>query len=301
VGNAAVVAKLLQWDAILAAQTENQHGAILACLAICNAANSIGDEPRLDAQLTRSACWRLGLRTLERVLAQGEASDEDLACVQDAIQREDLVNLLLIASRGERAAFHEYYSGLQSGHLPYLSNRLDVGQRTYIRATLPEAHAWVLRFLTAYVEVAKRPSVEWEQGFGAMEDGTPPAGFRMLFSSLDKAWLTCFRGFQMHHATLRCSAVAVAAERFRKQHGIWPATLVELVPAKLNKIPSNPRDSSTMQLCRTLNGIIIRYKENDQETEGSNVGGSPGQSKQAISFRLWNVENRRQRNPKPSP
>jgi hypothetical protein len=111
------VANLLRLDAFLRAQDGDTDGALVSIHAALTAGRSIGDEPLLVSQLVRLACTSVAARSAERVLAQGEASEEVLTRLQEALADEANQPLFLIGIRGERAAAQELMEALYPGEL----------------------------------------------------------------------------------------------------------------------------------------------------------------------------------------
>ncbi len=97
------VARLLQLDAVLAAEEGDIEHALVSCRAAFQVARSLGDEPTSIALLARVAWASNVTKTLERVLAQGTCSPQSLVAWQGLLTDEEAQPLLLRALRGERA------------------------------------------------------------------------------------------------------------------------------------------------------------------------------------------------------
>src|SRR5262249_22208682 len=106
---------LLWHDALLRTQDGDFDGALTSVLSILAAARSIGNEPCMISQLVRIAGERSATDTLERILAQGEASPNSLANVQRAFENEASQPLFLFGVRGERAGHHQMMAAIESG------------------------------------------------------------------------------------------------------------------------------------------------------------------------------------------
>src|SRR5262249_42205790 len=74
--------ELLHHDALNHAQKGDLTAAFQSCRAALNAARSIGDEPFVHSQSHRVENVSCICATAERVLAQGEANEADLAALQ---------------------------------------------------------------------------------------------------------------------------------------------------------------------------------------------------------------------------
>src|SRR5262249_47878276 len=117
--DARVVARLLQLDALLRAEEGDVDGALESCRAILNVGRSLGDEPIVMSQLVRRAIGSYALHVVERVLAQGEPSDQALATIQGALADESgqIQALSLSAYRGDRAQLYELMGRLATGEV----------------------------------------------------------------------------------------------------------------------------------------------------------------------------------------
>jgi hypothetical protein len=101
--NTRPVAALLQFDAMNRAHEGDIRGALESCRAALNAGRSLDDEPFIISQFIRMVCISVACNAVERVLAQGEAADGDLALLQKLLELEEKHPTLLVAFRGERA------------------------------------------------------------------------------------------------------------------------------------------------------------------------------------------------------
>ena len=103
-------------------------------------------------------------------------------------------------------------------------------------------------------------------------------------------------------ALLRSAVAALSAERFRRGHGRWPATLNELVPELLAAVPCDPFDLQPLRLARHADGIVIYSVGPNGTDDGGDVGaGTPTwDTPRDIGLRLWDVNKRRQLTLNPS-
>jgi hypothetical protein len=96
-------------------------------------------------------------------------------------------------------------------------------------------------------------------------------------------------------ATLRSAATAVAAERFRRDQGRWPAALDELVPAYVTAVPLDPFDGQPLRSRRLGDGFVVYSVGPDLADDGGQIhsGGVGGMPKDC-GIRLWDPAQRRQ-------
>jgi hypothetical protein len=119
----------------------------------------------------------------------------------------------------------------------------------------------------------------------------------MLAPAMTNIAQTC----QRNHAMLRAAIVALAAERFRQQHGRWPAALGELVQAGLLKaVPTDPFDGQPLRLARTADGLIVYSVGPDKADDGGTLDRKDWiKTGTDLGFQLWDTKARRQ--PAPTP
>jgi hypothetical protein len=301
---------LLDHDARRLAQDGDMKAALASCRAAFNSGRSLGDEPLGISQLIRSACVSAACREVERVLAQGEPGEEDLALIQRLAEDEDRFPSLLVIFRGERAAQHHLYRHVESGQTsldgvtPPSSGLLDTflgwGERGLLRSE--ERH--LLGTLTRRADAARLPIHEQPDAIAALrveEDrDLPERAFltRMLLASMDKLCQSSWR----KHAHVRCLATLLAVERFRRAEGRWPARLEELVPRFLKAVPLDPFDGKPLRLRRLEDGLIVYSVGEDRSDDGGVLDRkSPVRPGVDLGYQLWDANRRRQPASKPAP
>jgi hypothetical protein len=112
-----------------------------------------------------------------------------------------------------------------------------------------------------------------------------------VFSDMRSFFVDDFRA----RARLRSAVAALAAERFRRVHGRWPASLEELVPAFLKDVPRDPFDGQILRFRRLSDGVVIYSVGSDRADDGgqvyidSKINLKPKDS----GVRLWDPDQRR--------
>ncbi len=292
------VARLLAFDARLRALDGDTEGALRSCRAALNAGRSLGDEPALISQLVRVSCARQGVRALEQVLAQGEASPKALEDLQRALAEEAEEPWELTGARAERAFYFQALGAMQNGKV----NRANFGLRSSVlgptgdnfidRAQARACQAVYLHFDNQLVEIAKLPPENQAERLKALRP--PPERLPLLLEALtrgeDGPWMV--RAFQ-GKAELRCTAAALAAERYRLAKGRWPDGLDALVPDYLAAMPADPFDGRPLRLRRLADGIVIYSIGADGTDDGGRLDRkdpkAPGTD---LGFQLWDADKR---------
>jgi hypothetical protein len=303
----------LQHDAMLLAQDKQYDRAVESCQAILNVGRTMDGELILIGPLIRMAEQHTGVTTLERVLAQGHASEERLQAMQALLAQDLQENGWLAAIRGERAGYHYLFDNIRSGKvqsswLTKLGVRRGAGGNVvesvamWIADVYPSAmlkyYPEYLRHMNRCVDIAKLPIHERAAKIKKWEDecrNTKNPLIKKLAPALSKVYTADCR----HQAMLRSTMVALACERYRLKHkdNAWPASLDVLVKEKLlDAIPADPMDNQPLRYRRTKDGIVIYSIGMDMTDNHGNINreGSWLDSGQDIGLRLWNVDRRRQ-------
>jgi hypothetical protein len=96
-------------------------------------------------------------------------------------------------------------------------------------------------------------------------------------------------------AYLRCTAAAVASERYRRRHLRWPDALDALVPAFLSTVPLDPFDGAPLRYRKTGDGLVIYSVSTDGvDNAGSIDHDNPKATGKDVGIRLWDPSHRRQ-------
>jgi hypothetical protein len=296
------VANLVHDDALLRAQEKDADGALRSVRAGVNAGRSAGDMPGAVPQLVRIACVDQSVRTLERVLAQGEPSADALEALQRLLEDEDRHPYLLVMTRGERAGMDRFASWLEEnpGRLGSLGDMAGVSKEggPLLLLRLPgevqREHAALLRHMNEAVKVAQLPEPRQRQRLEELEAAAreqPP-----LVALLAPAVSKVAAATQREHALLRCAVVMLAAERYRRRQERWPESPQALVDGGLLKgVPADPYTGTPIRLKRLPDGLVIYAVGPDGVDNGGNLDRKrTAEAGTDAGVRLWDVARRRQ-------
>jgi hypothetical protein len=302
VDHASILIWLLAQDALLRAQDGDVTGAWVSCQAIHNIARSFGDEPLWLAQGVRVARRREALRLMQRVLAQGQVSEEALALAQRLLDEETAHAPLLIVLRAQRARVHHLFTQLAGGQASLAEVQQvaagNFGSPTweqqirgfFDRGGIKPAHAWLLRHYNEAVESAKQPGALAEEGLKKLPvgaGGEPPLANAARTSDW---YLTQFAPRRIE-ADLACGRAALAIERYRLRHRRWPATLAQVIAeGLLDEVPRDPYVGGPLGYVATPDGVMV-FSVGPQGDRDA-LQRDPTDPEHS-HFRLWNPERRR--------
>jgi hypothetical protein len=295
------VARLLVLDAAAAAADGKTDDAVRSCRAALNVGRSTGDAPTEIAQLVRVACAIDAVYALERVLAQGEASEASLQAMQRLLADEAAAPSLLIRARAERALWFQSLEAMRTGNynraaLKIMPSRLGEKFDMQLERMLARgAEPAYLRHMTAVVEIVKLPSQDQDEHLRKLVFPTQklPPLLEGLSSKGQPDWANAARHFHRAQALLHCAATALAAERYRLAERRWPADLNTLIPRYLPAVPQDPFDGCPLRFRRLPDGIVI-YSVNADRTDdhGKLDRKHPQATGTDIGFQLWNASRR---------
>jgi hypothetical protein len=152
-----------------------------------------------------------------------------------------------------------------------------------------------IRLLNQAVEASKLPPEAQGEAFDKVEKATRASNaplVRLLMPALSKVSVAHRRT----RASLRCTLVAVAAERYRLERSQWPASLAELAKdGWIAAVPLDPFDGQPLRYKLVPDGVLIYSVSLDGVDDGGVINRenplAPGSD---LGFRLWNADLRRQ-------
>jgi hypothetical protein len=257
------------------------------------------------------ACEGLALWSLERALAQGQASEAGLAALQNLLMDEEAQPLLLIGAQGERAQTVRWIEALRAGQVGSVrgsfgksASRLQIGNvdvedlvyQFYLKSS-SQQQAALLDYLNAYVEIGKLPVEAQLPRIGQLQSTLTNSP--LLVKLVAPPMVPPARTVCRTRAMLRCAIAALALERFRLAHGRWPDSLAALVPQYIPRVPIDPYDGAPLRFRRKTDRVVVYSVRADGQNNDGNLAGSANTSGSSYgAFRLWDINRRRQR---PSP
>ncbi len=258
-------ARLLSFTAVWQAKDGHWPEAVSDLDALFALADALRDEPSLISQLTRIAILGIGLNALEQALSYSFPPAELLTSLQALIHRQIWENSIYEkALTGELAITVTSLDDLRSDP----EFREDFGH-SYVSGTPWRVWSYwyaggLARDKTLYVNLAVRnieaarvPLPERLDCIVTDEDLERMfAKYKLPSENLSAVLIPTvsrlFEGEARILSRTQCAVIALAAERYRYDHGQLPASLEALVPAYLNELPPDP-----------LTGDAFDFKEDE--------------------------------------
>lgn len=298
-----IVGRLLDAEAVLRSSRGETSRAFASCMALLNLARSLGDEAFFISQTNRSMWVSTGIAALERILAEGELTDSELARAEDWMRVELDHAPLAVAARGERASMHWLFSSIEAGDLKSAQWANDFNLRlptdSFRGPVIRPAHAWILRYMTRMVELSGRPMLEqvglarqWANEVKLAPDAAKQWLEAMTGKGID--YSSILNGVMFRRAGLIAAKAAVAVERYRLAHRAWPRDLEALVPNYWSRTPKDPYSGKDLFYKQTDDGVILYGIGSDRVDQGGKLNRSNALKEGTdIGFQLWNAEQRK--------
>jgi len=301
--NSRAILHLLQSDIILRMHDNDLDGAVESWHALLNTSHAIEDNPTFIGQLVRMAGQAIALGAFERMLAQGEFSEADLATIQSLLKREVDDNLLYFGLRGERGGSHHMFlevrdgkttitdlmGGIKGGGGPGpIERALDLFPSVILKG-YPE-------HLRLFDELVKASKLKEEERMDAMQKIEQKIrGSRSIIARLMMpASMKVTEASQRVQAQLRTAMVAVAVERYHVKHDAWPQGFDDLLKdGLLAAVPNDPWDGKSLRFKRTPTGVLIYSVGMDKiDNQGTFDRRNPTAAGSDIGFELWDRQLR---------
>jgi hypothetical protein len=296
---------LLENDVALRIADAEMEDAWVSCQTVLNAGRSLGDEPLQVVQIVRGRIAGRAVGLMERTLAHGVVPEPRLAATQELLRDELTHPAVLISLRSNRAMVHHLCSLLQSGRANLSEAKrmfagssgpgdvVDQVQGFLGRPEIKPAHTWLLHYTTQAVEIGKRPEHEVPSALTELEKTLADA------PPLARIFAPRVRHLELvltNRALARCAMAALAVERFRLEHGRWPAALEEVVAVKLlPEVPLDPFDGRPLRWRAAADGVVVYSIGRNGHGNGEVLDAAvPDPDAKRVEFRLWNVERRGQ-------
>jgi hypothetical protein len=300
---------LLRLDTLQRGNSGDLKGAARSSVAALNTARSIGDEPTVLSQLLRTQQVVLASRGMQFVVNHGELDTDTLADLQARLEDEARHPGFLIAMRGNRAVANAMLNAIEQGSLPWAAVLAPVGSGPHpgwMLAPGPDEirgrHEELTPFLTRVVDIADEPPPRRAAKVKDFIHELDPDTFEMMGSLVSHLPGTEER-FASGDAMLRCGAAALAAERYRCEHGNWPKSLADLKPAYLADVPLDPADGEPMRYHHFDDGIAVYslcLDERGRKYVPVDPNAPPEQQVPphwGVGVRLWDVKERGRKAP----
>ncbi len=290
------VSRFVHLDALLAIHDGDHAGVVDALHASFNLARSWGDEPDWSCHQVYVFNIEIALHALNRALVRCMWTPGELQGLQELLERELAEPRLYSATRGYRAHAIDYLEAVRDGRKQWVPMGRPAGCRALVPSGLASVsqpnHADSVRILNEIVAASRLPVEEQAAAATRIYDAhmwdDDQETFRfcaMLFPYVAWDYASCQAG-------LRCALLAVAAERYRQEHGAWPDSVRALIEhGYLKQVPLDPHDAQPLRYRRLADGAVFYSVGRDRIDRGGlpNRAVPPINVRVEDGFRLWDT------------
>lgn len=217
----------------------------------------IENEPTLVSQLTRLAILGVAAKETEEVLRHTSPTDEALLRLQMAVRQIDFRRGLVIALEGERAMGYTVTICRPSAIKDGVFTAEQIEEFAQSMPSRPADAALLLSWFRRYLEACEVSTAEAMREANLIETErkqlmqTPLKIMYVQTFLLVPAMQEVIAAFARMEAQYNSMDAGLAAHRFRRAMGRWPATLDELVPDYLPAAPLDPFNGQPLLISRT--------------------------------------------------
>jgi len=163
-------------------------------------------------------------------------------------------------------------------------------QTFFTRDTLRLQHAEAFPMMNKMVEVAETPAHRRARPLQEFQAMTA-ARRKELPTILAPALVKVEANFTRGDAYLACLAAALAAERYRRDHREWPASLEALAPNYIATVPRDPSDAQQVRYAKRADGVVIYSAVADGKGQVFDPD-RPFAPGEGIAVRVWDPDRR---------
>jgi hypothetical protein len=312
-------AKLLSPDTQVRIFDGDMAGALQNVHALLHVSRALANEPDVMTQLVSRVIDLVALDNLERTLAGGICSEDQLALMQKELERAAEDSSMEAAFRGNRAYVNRLLEAAESGALskdefraavsapstraaPSASARLiETIRFALFYGNLPGERARMLRRENDRIRISRLPVRE---RFLVCKElnarNQQPYG---MWSSLTESYFASSAFYKYVEdeltveAVLACAIGAVAAERFRLAKQRWPTSMDELTPSYLKTASMDLYSGQPLRLVHKGTALIVYSVGANQVDDGGDLRPMMPLTGPDLGFVLHDPDQRRRPGP----
>jgi hypothetical protein len=266
----------------------------------------------LISALVRQAIGSYAMKLARRVVGQGEPSDVSLGRLEALFLEEIGEPLLPCALNGERAIHDELIRRIGAGDLAIFqmasSPSADLGAPrirvpSWYKLWIDLQRVMMLELMNQAVdierqEMAKRPAL-WNAHYARLEGLNRNEPGKYLLALTIKMFPALSGGAYsslQYQCELRATAILLAAERHRRKHGKWPASIADIDRSILPSEPLDPFSGNSFHMARRDGQLLIYSVGPNRNDEYGAYDGALWLrgSNDDVGAGLWDVHLRRQ-------
>jgi len=265
-------ARLFNMSAILHSERDEPETATQAVVDGIRLAEVPHRGSLLIDELVRFACEGIAIRSLEYVLAKIDPSHESLRELESTLaEHSDMRTGIL----GEIVYTKQMYAGMSDLSRSDMEMMIELsgsGPWEYVIAYLPISSGWIrmneayhLELLHHVVGMWNLPWQDFTNRNAQVSDSIP---WPYFLPNLSKDVYSNVKNRELRaDGAWRCGRIAIAIERYSREHGGLPRTLTDLVPKYLEEIPVEPFHGQPFVYMQDGNTGTLRFSYPDSKKD----------------------------------
>ena len=262
---------LLKLEAILHAENGDGESAVRSAISSFGIARSLAKEPLIVSQLLHAGCQRLATSTIEYCINRIELADEQLVELIEVVHNAEHITDMSCAFVGERCMGLSFFKAPGSIN-PDIINGIPFRPvlELYKAIGMTDADAIIyLDIMDGYIKAAQLPVHQRLKALKAIDTRLRSTSQIHILLHVIIPALSGITTLELRTiAYLRTSRIALAVQRFRLTAGKLPDALIDLVPAYLDAVPTDPFDGKDLRYEKLGIGFVVYSVGQDLRDDG---------------------------------
>ena len=263
--------RLLKLEAILHAENGDDKLAIRSAISSFGIARSLAKEPSIISQLCRSGCQNLAATTIEYIINRVELADEQLVELIECVQNAERISDMSHAFAGERCMGLSFFKAPESMN-PDSIDGIPVRPilELYKAVGMTDADTIIyLDIMDGYIKSTQLPPHRRQETIKAIDAKLQSTSQAHILLHLIIPALSRITSIELRTiANLRNARTALAIQRFRLATERLPDALIDLVPAYLDAVPTDPFDGKDLRYEKLGIGFVVYSVGQDLRDDG---------------------------------
>jgi len=285
-------ARLLGWEAVLAAHGGDTETATRNIAEIFTIADTIREEPSPISQLKGGTCRSIGAAGLNRIVEIADLTDAQLIALGHAIRAAETPEAVTRALVGDRAMVLANLTPPAVFEVPEEEETVTAALRVKTLYALGYFANDLLQYLdmiNPLIDAARRPIHECVADARKIEAEltakTAPstAGLCMI---LGPAMTRIPKTIARNIAIFRTAYAGTAIQRYKLNNGTLPLRLSDLAPEFLDAVPEDPFDGQPLRYKAFENGYVVDSIGENGADDGGDESRVPSMGCKDICFRV---------------
>ena len=270
-------AHLLALESLMELDSGNVDEAVNSSLKMVELSEALSTEPIFISQLVRIAIGSTMIRSLEKVLTEGEVPPGTLEMLIDILDKFErgMKRGLKLGLIGERCSFIAAFENPEQFFLKEVDDDIPFNALKYfMRSSFwKNDELYGLKMFGKLIDFAELPPhraiVESRRLDEEIENRWPQTDdwflnpwklreFNILSAMLLPALLRTFENWAHHEAQIRQTKIVATLALYRRKHRAYPEELEEISPYGLPKIPEDPFSGKDF-IYKQMDGTFILY------------------------------------------